>query len=177
MKKTIAMVMITVLLIGVGFLGTSLAVQRGGGHGPRGDAFGESGGPDFGGRGGGMNIPSKRMLGRILDLTDVQIEEAGLLREAARAAVEPLVEEGHDLREQLRAALDVDNPDPLLVGELVIASRDVREEIQAIHESNRDSFMAILTDEQIAKLEEMKDRRGSRGGSRRGSRGPGEDGF
>ena len=71
MKKTMAMV--TVLLMGTGFLGTTLTAQRGG-QGPRG-----------GGR--GMNIPSERMLSRILDLTDEQNEKVNSLREAARASV------------------------------------------------------------------------------------------
>ena len=165
MKKTIAMV--TVLLLGVGFLGTSLAVQRGGGHGPRGS----------GGRGGGINIPSERMLRRILDLTDEQNEKVNLLREAARASVEPLVEERRERREQLKAALDVDTPDPLRVGELVVASRAGREKMRVISESNRDSFRAILTEKQIAKLEKMKDRHGSRRGVRRSRRERDEDGF
>jgi Spy/CpxP family protein refolding chaperone len=181
MRKKITMLMATVLLIGAGCLGSSLAAQRGGGHGQRGsggpEAFGEMGGRDFGGRDGGMSIPSQRMLSRVLDLTDQQIEELELLKEVAQAAIEPLVDERHELREQLRAALDVEAPDILLVGELVAASRDVSDEIRAIQESGRDNFLAILTDEQIATLEEMQDRRGSRGGFRRGSPGPDEEGF
>ena len=157
MKKTIAMVMVTVLLIGAGFLGTSLAVQRGGGPGLRG-----------GGR--GMDIPSERRLSRILDLTDEQKEKVKSLREEARASLERLGEERQERWEQLKAALDADTPDPLRVGELIIARRDGREEIRAIYESNRDSFRAILTEEQIAKLEERKDRRDPRRGFRRSSR-------
>ena len=124
-----------------------------------------------------MSIPSQRMLSRVLDLTDQQIEELELLKEVAQAAIEPLVDARHELREQLRAALDVEAPDILLVGELVAASRDFSDEIRAIQESGRDNFLAILTDEQIATLQEMRDRRGSRGGFRRGSPGPDEEGF
>ena len=96
MQKKFAMVMVTVLLIGVGFLGFAMAVQRGGGHGSRGfggpEAFGEGAGTDFGGRGGGVSIPSQRILRRALDLTDEQIEEVNLLKAVVQAAVEPLVE-------------------------------------------------------------------------------------
>ena len=181
MQKKIAMVMVTVLLIGVGFLGFAMAVQRGGGHGSRGfggpEAFGEGAGTDFGGRGGGVSIPSQRILRRALDLTDEQIEEVNLLKAVVQAAVEPLVEEQRALREQLKAALDVETSDALLVGQLVIAGRDVSEDIQAARESLTDSLRVILTDEQIAKLEELQDRWGSRGGFRRGPRGPAEEGF
>ncbi len=180
MRKKIAMVMAVVLLVGAGFLGTGMAVQRGGGHGARGmggpEAFGEDAHHDFGGRGGEMGIPSQRMLRRVLDLTDEQIEEVGLLKEVVQAAVEPLVEERRALREQLRAAMDVEIPDALLVGDLIISSRNIGEDIQAARESFADSFRVILTDEQIAKLEELQGRRGSGRGHRRGQRGPGEDG-
>ena len=180
MKKKIVIVLATFLLVGMGLLSTGMAVQRGG-HGSRGlggpEAFGEGAGHEFGGRGGETNIPSERILSRVLNLTDEQIEELNLLKEAAQAAIEPLVEERHALREQLKAALDVDIPDALLVGELVVAGRDVGEAVRAVRESTFDSFIAMLTDEQIVTLEEMHDRRGSRRGSRGGSRGPGEDGF
>ena len=156
MKKTIAMV--TVLLMGAGFMGASLAAQRGGGQSSRG----------FGGR--GMNIPSERRLSRILDLTDEQKEKVKSLREEARASLERLGEERQERREQLKAALDMDTSDPLRVGELVLANRDGRKKMRALYESNRESFRAILTEEQIAKLEERKDRRGSRRGFRRRSR-------
>ena len=154
MKKTMAMV--TILLMGAGFMGTSLAAQRGG-QGPRGS-------------GRGMNIPSERRLSRILDLTDEQNEKVNSLREAARASVQALREERRERQKQLKAALDMDTSDPLRVGELVLANRDGRKKMRALYESNRESFRAILTEEQLTKLEERKDRRGSRRGFRRGSR-------
>ena len=147
MRKTMAMV--TVLLMGAGFMGTSLAAQRGG-H--------------------GMNIPSERRLSRILDLTDEQNEKVNSLREAARASVRALRDERRERQRQLKATLDMDTPDPLRVGELVLANRDGRKKMRALYESNRESFRAILTEEQLTKLEERKDRRGSRRGFRRGSR-------
>jgi Spy/CpxP family protein refolding chaperone len=171
MKKQIAIAMVTVLLVGAGFMGSGMAVQRGGG--PRGsgghEAFGEGTRNDVG-------IPSQRMLRRVLELTDAQIEEVKLLKEAAKAAVEPLTDERRSVREQLRAAMDVETPDAVLVGELIIASRDIAEDIQAARESFKDSFMTILTDEQIAKLEGLQDREGSGRGHRRGQRGTPEDG-
>ena len=174
MQKKIAIVMATVLLVGAGFLGSGMAAQRGEGHGARGfggsEAFGE-------GAGGEMGIPSQRMLRRVLDLTDEQIEEVKLLKEAAKLSLEPLVEERRALREQLKAAMDTDTPDALLVGELVIGSRNVSEDIQAARESFADSFKTILTDEQLAKLEELQGRQGSGRGHRRGPHGPEEEGF
>jgi Spy/CpxP family protein refolding chaperone len=174
MKEKIAIVMVTVLLVGAGFLGSGMAAQRGGGHGPRG-----FGGPEAFGEGAkdGMGIPSQRMLRRILDLSEEQIEEVKLLKEMVKATVEPLNEERRVLREQLKAAMDTDTPDALLVGQLVIYSRNVSEDIQAVRESFADSFKTILTDEQIAKLEGPHDRRGSKGGHRRGPDGPEKDGF
>ena len=154
MKKTIAMV--TVLLMGAGFMGTSLAAQRGG-QGPRGGAR-------------GMNIPSERRLSRILDLTDEQNEKVNSLREAARASVQALREARRERQKQLKAALDMETSDPLRVGELVLANRDGRKKMRALYESNRESFRAILTEQQLTKLEERKDRRGSRRGFRRSSR-------
>lgn len=180
MRKKITMFMATVLLIGAGVLGSSLAAQRGAGHRPGGfgghEALGELGGSDFGDREGGIHMPPQRILSRVLELTDQQIEELGLLREAGQEAVEPLVWGRHDLREELKAALELEAPDLLLVGELVVASRDVGQEIRVIQESLRDSFMAMLTDEQLTKLQELQDRRGSGRGFRRGSPGPDQEG-
>ena len=180
MRKNTALLIMTILLIGTGSLGSGMAApQREGFARPvnfQGGAFDGTGHPNFGGRSRGMGIPSQRILQNVLGFTDQQFNQLDLLKEDFRAALKPLLEEQRGLREPLKSALDSDPPDALLVGELVISSRNVMQQIRALRQSFQDSFVTILTVEQVDLLDEFEANRSSRRGFRRGRRQPGEDG-
>lgn len=113
-------------------------------------------------------------LGRMaeyLDLTDQQRESARQLFLSYAEKVRPLREGRRDVREQLRAALDAPNPDPAQVGRLVIRIHDTRDQVRAARQEMDKSFAALLTPEQRAKYDALKDARDSFGPRRFGRRG------
>ena len=69
--------------------------------------------------------------------------------------------------------MDQAEPSAVRVGDLVIAGRDLWEQIAQANQFFRESFEAILTPEQIEKLQRFRERRGGRRGFRRGP--PGEE--
>ena len=104
------------------------------------------------------------MLRKVLELTEEQVSQLDALREELKAIVAPLREERMGLRRGLRAELELEEPSALRVGELVISRHEVGQEIRAARQDFRESFRAILTPEQLDKLERfMKNRRGRRG--------------
>ena len=119
----------------------------------------------------GFAIPPNRALRR-LGLTEEQLAEVKNLRESHRTKMVSLLEKGAGIRTQLQEQLEMEESSPAKVGELVIEGRDVRQQMQKARESARESFAAVLTEEQAEKIEKFRDRRGRWGGPRRhGSRG------
>lgn len=100
-----------------------------------------------------------------LDLTEEQKAAAEALREQARAEIEPLREQIRAQREQLHTLLDASNPDAAAVGQLVIGTHALHEQIRTLIESYEQRFAALLTPEQLTKWENFKElRRPHRGG-------------
>ena len=129
-------------------------------NGPQGPGFGmrRGGGPGFGPRGGfGGQLPPRRVLESVLELTDEQFDELEVLRDELMAAIEPLRDQHKELGESLKAELELENPDPTTLGELMIASRDLREQIRAGHDAFVTSFEGILTPDQLEKLEAWRE--------------------
>ena len=111
-------------------------------------------------------VPPNRALRR-LGLTEEQMAEVKKLRESHRATMASLREKGAGIRTRMQEELKQEESSPAKVGELVIQGRDVRQQIQKARESARESFAAVLTEEQQEKLEKFRDRRGRWGGPRR----------
>ncbi len=111
----------------------------------------------------GSALPPDRALKR-LGLTEEQMAEVRKLRESHRAAMSSLREKGAGIRTQLREQLEMEESPAAKVGELVIEGRDVRQQIRKARESARESFSAVLTEEQREKIEKFRDRRGRWGG-------------
>jgi len=114
----------------------------------------------------GSALPPKRALKR-LGLTEEQMAEVKKLRENHRATMASLREKGAGVRSQLQEQLEMEESSPAQVGELVINGRDVRQQMRKARESVRESFSAVLTEEQKEKIEKFRDRRGRWGGPRR----------
>ncbi len=131
-------------------------------------------GPDAGKRPGrdGRHL---QLLADELGLTDEQEANWKALREQNRAEMEPLRNEGRELREKLRAAVEAENPDPQAVGAATLALEQHRKAVEEAHKAFRERLNGLLTPEQKTKLEALKaqrrERRGPDGFGRRG--GPG----
>ncbi|HUO87494.1 MAG TPA: periplasmic heavy metal sensor [Thermoanaerobaculia bacterium] len=135
------------------------------GHHFAGGGPGGHGGPHgvFGGRG-------FERLARYLELTDEQQTAARQLHEAARTAAEPIKEESRSLHGELREMLEQPAPDATAVGERMIAIDANRDQLRQIFTDTTAGFEALLTAEQLEKLEAFQHRRGERGERRHGRR-------
>lgn len=131
----------------------ALAQPFGPGGGPGGPG-GPGGGPGDGADAPGLGLHLHR-LAAFLDLTDAQITQAQAIFEAARDAAKPLRETQMALHEELRALLESDAPDATAVGELVLELHANRKQIGTIHEAAWTDFKALLTAEQLDKLEQL----------------------
>ena len=143
---------------------------HGRGHGPGHHLGGGHGGHHgmhglFGGRG-------FERLARHLELSEEQRTQAIAIHEATRDRFRAVGEESRQLRRQLRELLEQPAPDATAVGGLVISLDANRDRVRQLHDEARASFEAILTAEQLARLEELEERRDERRG-RRGERGRG----
>lgn len=107
-------------------------------------------------------------LARFLELSDEQRAQAQAIHQATREQAQPIFEESRALRGELHALLDQPAPSATAVGEKVLALDANRDELRQLHESTRARFQALLTPEQLAKLEDLHERRGERRGRRGG---------
>ena len=113
-----------------------------------------------------------RVLARLLDLSEEQVTQLQELQEELQTTVQPLREERGLLHDQLELLLESDAPNAEEVGALVIAIHEVNQQIEQAQQDFTASFEAILTAEQLEKLQEFLDnpRRGPRGRPDRASR-------
>ncbi|HEX2163642.1 MAG TPA: Spy/CpxP family protein refolding chaperone, partial [Thermoanaerobaculia bacterium] len=164
-RKTFSRKSLSLLTAGVAVAGliavAPLTAQEGAGEGPghgpghRRGAFEH--GPGHFGHSGGRHM---ERMARFLELTEAQREAARALHEETRAAMEPLHERSRTLHQELRALLDQADPDPLAVGEKAIALDASRDEMRRLGEETHAEFEALLTAEQLEKLEQLHERRG-----------------
>jgi Spy/CpxP family protein refolding chaperone len=153
MKRETTRSLSMILVLATAFLSSGIAAAQG-----------------RGGRVGGSLVPPQRLLER-LGITDPgQLEEINNLKEAAKAALGLLQEEQKEYRQQVRTLLESEAPDPVDVGNIVIWTHNLGEEIKAARQSFREQFELLLTSEQLLTLEEFSSNRHGRRGSRRGFR-------
>jgi len=103
----------------------------------------------------GPRRPMERMA-RYLELTEQQKEQARQLREAQRPQMEALREKMRDNHQRLRQALESETPDATLVGELTLEQHRLRAQGKAQRDEMQRAFKALLTPEQVTKLEAME---------------------
>lgn len=111
------------------------------------------------GRGGNPAdiLRNPRALARFLKLTPAQIETAKQLGQTLHNTTKPLYEQIEPLEEQRRSQLDEASPDACAVGNTVVQIDALRDQIRGAREDFDDAFSAILTPEQLAKYEALKD--------------------
>ncbi|HYN42295.1 MAG TPA: Spy/CpxP family protein refolding chaperone [Thermoanaerobaculia bacterium] len=118
------------------------------------------------GRGGREGAPGRNIRAMLatLDLTDAQEAKVKELLEGEKPKYVALREEGRTAREALRTAAKSATPDPTTVGTAFLRVDAHRKTLRAERESSRQKLEALLTPEQRAKLEGIREgRRGLRG--------------
>ncbi|HVS02017.1 MAG TPA: periplasmic heavy metal sensor [Thermoanaerobaculia bacterium] len=100
--------------------------------------------------------PPHVVVAEFLGLTDEQREAWAAIREEARAAIAPLVEELRGQEEALHELLATPDPDPAAVGALVLAIRELRQAIRVEEQEAVAAFLALLDDEQRGKLARLR---------------------
>jgi len=90
---------------------------------------------------------------RFLQLDEGQTAAWDQLYADHRAAEQPVQEMMADLQAQLEELFDEESPDPTAVGSLVIQRRDLGEQLIQIHQDYNDAFTALLTEEQVNRLQ------------------------
>jgi len=102
-----------------------------------------------------------------LGLSDDQKAQLEALRAKQREAMKPLLDTVRQAHEALRQTMEADSPDPATVGQAALALHAAEKKLRAAHEASFSDVKAILTPEQQAKLEQMKEK-----GPHRGPGGP-----
>lgn len=97
-----------------------------------------------------------QVVANTLQLDEQQIEQWSAIRAATAEAVEPLAAEIEVLQEQLDELLASDNPDPGAVGELILALRNLRQQVVGIGQAAIGEFEALLSEEQAQRLNAVR---------------------
>jgi len=108
----------------------------------------------------GEILRNPRLLARYLKLTAEQAATLKTLRQELEATVKPLYQQIEPLEDQLKTQLDAASPDACTVGQTVVAIDGIRDDIRAAREEFDQKFSAILTPEQLAKYEHLKEAAG-----------------
>ena len=102
-------------------------------------------------------LRNPRALARYLRLTPEQTQTLNQLWRELQAGVEPLRQQGRQLRQNLRAELQAEPANACEVGAAALAVKDNGDAIRAEFEEFDTKFSAILTPEQLAKWEALKE--------------------
>ncbi|MCH9646974.1 MAG: Spy/CpxP family protein refolding chaperone [Deltaproteobacteria bacterium] len=97
-----------------------------------------------------------QVVANTLQLDELQVEQWGAIRVATAEAVEPIAAEIEALQGELDELLASDNPDPAAVGELILALRNLRQQILAIGQAATGEFEALLSEEQAQRLNAVR---------------------
>lgn len=130
-------------------------------------------------RGGREGAPGRGLWATLaaLDLTDAQKAGVKELLAVERPKLDALRQEGRAAREALRTAAKSETPDPATVGTAFLRVDAHRKALRAERESSRQKLEALLTPEQRAKLEGIREgRRNFRGAGFGRDLRPGRDG-
>jgi len=102
-------------------------------------------------------LQNPKALARFLKLTPAQVTQQKQLLEELRGTTKPLHEQIEPLGEQLKDQLEAASPDACAVGNTVVEIDGLRDQIKEAREDFDEAFSAILTPEQLAKYEALKD--------------------
>ena len=108
----------------------------------------------------GAILRNPRALARYLKLTPEQAATFRTLQQELQADLKPLQGQLKPLKDQLETQLDAAAPEACAVGQTAVALDAVRDDIRAAYQGFDEAFSAILTPEQLAKYEHLKEAAG-----------------
>jgi len=91
-----------------------------------------------------------------LNLSQDQMTAAHAIFQDVHTQAQPIHQQQKALHDQLATALKADNPDPAAVGQLVIQSHQLRQQMKPIFEAADQKFQALLTPDQLTKYQAIK---------------------
>ena len=144
---------LTICLVLLG--GAGLAMSQG-----RGEGFGKA-------RRAGAGDFLFRMKDQ-LGLSDQQITQMKDVMKKERETLFQLTQDLRSKKHDLVNLLESASPDPTTLGKTMIAERDLKKQIREAREKGRTDFLAILTPEQKAKVEQLRKNRPMGGQGMRG---------
>ena len=92
-----------------------------------------------------------RAIARYLGLSETQANQWKTLREALRAATQPLATQLEPLHTSLATELDKPSPDACTAGGFVVSIDGIRDQIETLRADYIADFEALLTPEQLVK--------------------------
>lgn len=116
-------------------------------------------------------MPPRRVLVKVLELDEDQMQEAGALAKTIGAEVGPLRHELRALGRAFRAEHQSDDPDATELGRLLLAIKELQAEICDVTQSFAADFAGILDEDQLEKWDTIKERFCNSRGRRRPGRG------
>ena len=102
-----------------------------------------------------------------LGLSEDQKAQLEALRTKQRETLRPLTESARQAHDAFQAALDADNADAAAIGQAALAMKAAEKKLRAAHEAAFEEMKAILTPEQVAKMDQVRAQQ----------KGPGPGGF
>jgi Spy/CpxP family protein refolding chaperone len=144
-KRKITVGALALAALGFGFSAMAQGPERHG-HGP--------GGPDSG---PGFGPPIERMAEQ-LGLSDPQKDQLEALRAKHQQSGKPLLAAARQARDTFEKALDAENADAAQVGRAALAMKAARDKVEAAHKAAFEEWKAVLTPEQLEKLESARGR-------------------
>ena len=101
----------------------------------------------------------EEMMAKALDLTADQTAAAKKLHAELLAKAQPLMTQHHQQMDEIKALLDGANPDATEIGQKMITAHATGQQLKSLHEDFMTRFSTLLTADQKAKLEQMKQSR------------------
>ena len=94
-------------------------------------------------------------LTRALSLTTEQQAAVTTLYNTLQTNLQTVRDQHEAQIEEIRTLLEADNPDPLVIGQKVIAAHATREQVEALFDTFVTQVSALLTPEQLTKFEAL----------------------
>ncbi|HXH38200.1 MAG TPA: hypothetical protein VNN08_06205 [Thermoanaerobaculia bacterium] len=96
------------------------------------------------------------IVAKVLALSSDQAQALGNIVQARSAAIRPLVEQAQARQQALAQQLQSSDPDPQIVGGLVIEITRIQQQIQQAAVATNQQFAMVLTPDQNARLEQIR---------------------
>jgi Spy/CpxP family protein refolding chaperone len=101
-------------------------------------------------------LHNPRLLARYLHLTPDQVAATQKLADSLKATLDPLHQQGQQLRDAFHAAVTAANANPCDVGQAALAVYANDQKIKAALDDFDAKFSALLTPDQLARYEALK---------------------